>query len=236
MALLSRSRIMSAFIGLFLVASVLVLAGPVRGETANLPVTVTASPTTNLSDGDVVSINIDAQSPPNASASQIFGADARVCKPNAVIDFSADFNPTQTGNCVLNPLSAGTDAKTTVATAPPNLTAAFSFKVGVGTDNYQTQGGDNGSITCGPANPCKLVVKLQVPGTVAFASFPLTYAGAATVPGTPAAPTAVAGNAKATVSWTAPASDGGATIDGYTDLHPGGLTCALGPPAVSSRG
>src|SRR5207253_502531 len=38
----------------------------------------------------------------------------------------------------------------------------------------------------------------------------------ATVPGAPTAASATAGNASATVSWTAPASDGGSAITSYT--------------------
>lgn len=220
-------RLLSVIVGLVLAASMLALAGPAKAETPNLPVTVTATPTTNLNDGDVVAIHVDAQSPPNAVASQIFGAEARVCKPDAVIDFSADFNPTQMGNCVSKPLSPGTDSKTTVATAPPNLVADLTFKVGVGTDEYETQGGDPVSITCGPNKPCKLVVKLQVPGAVNFASFPLTYAGStATAPGAPTAVTGTPGNGTVTVGWTAPASNGGSPITGYTvTAAPGGATC-----------
>ncbi|MFN9913400.1 MAG: Ig-like domain-containing protein, partial [Pirellulaceae bacterium] len=47
-----------------------------------------------------------------------------------------------------------------------------------------------------------------------------------TVPGAPTAASAVAGNAQATVSWTAPASNGGSAITSYTATSsPGGLTC-----------
>ena len=46
------------------------------------------------------------------------------------------------------------------------------------------------------------------------------------LPGTPTSVTATAGNAQATVSWTAPANNGGATITGYTvNSTPGSLTC-----------
>ena len=42
------------------------------------------------------------------------------------------------------------------------------------------------------------------------------FSDAATVPGAPTIGTATAGNAEATVTWTAPASDGGAAITSYT--------------------
>jgi hypothetical protein len=48
-----------------------------------------------------------------------------------------------------------------------------------------------------------------------------------TVPGTPTGASAVAGNAQAAVSWTAPATDGGSAITGYAvTSSPGSLTCA----------
>jgi len=47
-----------------------------------------------------------------------------------------------------------------------------------------------------------------------------------TVPGAPTAVLAVAGNGSALVSWSAPASTGGAAISGYTvTASPGGRTC-----------
>ena len=52
------------------------------------------------------------------------------------------------------------------------------------------------------------------------------YPAANSVPGTPTGVTASAGNAQATVSWTAPASNGGAAITGYTvTSSPGGKQC-----------
>ena len=47
-----------------------------------------------------------------------------------------------------------------------------------------------------------------------------------TPPGAPTSPTATAGNAQATVSWTAPVSSGSSAIDAYTvTSSPGGKTC-----------
>jgi PKD repeat protein len=46
------------------------------------------------------------------------------------------------------------------------------------------------------------------------------------VPGAPTGVTATAGNGQATVTWSAPGSDGGSPITGYTvTASPGGLTC-----------
>ena len=52
-----------------------------------------------------------------------------------------------------------------------------------------------------------------------------TIAVTSTVPGAPTIGTAIAGNAQASVAFTAPASDGGSAITGYTATSsPGGLT------------
>ena len=51
-------------------------------------------------------------------------------------------------------------------------------------------------------------------------------AGGNTAPGAPTGVSAAAGNAQATVSWVAPASNGGSAITGYTvTSNPGNLTC-----------
>jgi len=56
----------------------------------------------------------------------------------------------------------------------------------------------------------------------------------AVVPGAPLIGTATAGNAQATVNFTAPASAGGASITGYTATsNPGGITATAGSSATS---
>ena len=73
-------------------------------------------------------------------------------------------------------------------------------------------------------------------GAASTASSAVTPEAPETAPGAPTGVSAVAGNASAVVSWTAPASDGGSAITGYTvTSSPGNITCtaASSPCTVS---
>ncbi len=56
-----------------------------------------------------------------------------------------------------------------------------------------------------------------------------------TVPDAPAAPTAIAGNGSADVSWTAPANDGGSAILGYAVRSSEGQSVTVGPKTLSAQ-
>jgi len=72
-------------------------------------------------------------------------------------------------------------------------------------------------------------------GAPSAASNSVTPAASSTAPGAPTIGTATAGNAQATVTWTAPASTGGSAITGYTVTStPGGKTASAGAGATTA--
>lgn len=219
-------------------AVVPMLSSPAAAESTGVPTTTTATahsvahvyspapiPTiSGLSDGDTISIQVDAK-----PASAIFGVEARECAGSANISNLSDFSPFQSGQCILTALGTG-DLHTSTATAPPNQTASLDFKVGEGTETFLEQDGVTSStITCDDTHPCQLVLREQTSGSDNpdnYIHYNLSFGAAATVPGAPTGVSAVAGNASATVSWSAPGSDGGSPITGYTvTSSPGAKTC-----------
>jgi len=65
------------------------------------------------------------------------------------------------------------------------------------------------------------------PAGQAYQHFDISFAAPATAPGAPTALVGTPGNGQASLSWTAPASDGGAAIDSYT------ITPSVGAPIVT---
>lgn len=199
-------------------------------ESSQVPATVTVTPSTGLVDGSQLTVRADA-----LSGYVIYGMTARLCKGSASINLAADYAPTQGGNCISEPLSVGSDAKTQVATTAPYQSADLTFRVGLGQQTFTTQFGESVTIGCGPTeSACKLTIELNVGGSGAYGaisgkvykSIPLLYAGTPVAPDAPANPSAVAGDSQATVSWNVPPSDGGRTITAYeVTSSPEGRTC-----------
>lgn len=72
-----------------------------------------------------------------------------------------------------------------------------------------------------------LVVLTMVGGATALLAAPAWAGKGPKKPGKPTGVTATAGNASATVSWTAPVDDGGSPVTGYVATSkPGGITCS----------
>ena len=107
-----------------------------RRTRSTCPLVVTVSKTSGLHNGDTIKIHVVP-----TSGSDVYGVEARMCAEKAGLDLETDFYPNQTGNCVLNALSTGTDTHTQVAVDPPYRSADLTFKVGVGRDRYTTEYG-----------------------------------------------------------------------------------------------
>ena len=103
-------------------------------------------------------------------------------------------------------------------------TGTLTFEPGVTTQVVRVD-----LLNCGLANPGTFTFCLSsaVNGTIESACTTVTIVETATVPGASPAPTAVAGNQSAAVSFTAPTSDGGDTVYSYTvTADPGGETAS----------
>lgn len=146
---------------------------PAGAETASVPVTVTAAPTTGLVDGSSVTVTV------TAGSSVIYGIEARQCSSAGAIDYIADFSPTVSGKCTPTALgSAGADAFKTVTSVSPYSTATLTFKVGKGTSgSFSLQSGGTATVQCDETHACKLTLLLQVAGGTVFQSFPLGWDG-----------------------------------------------------------
>ncbi len=130
----------------------------------------------------------------------------------ASTNFSVGVTPvggTITGTVVVTPSDAsggGTFAPTSVSLSSGAPTGTFTYTPNSTVTTRTISVTNNGSLT----NPTSI-------------SYSVT--AAATVPGAPTIGTATGGDASASVTFTAPASNGGATITGYTvTSSPGGFT------------
>jgi hypothetical protein len=92
-----------------------------------------------------------------------------------------------------------------------------------------SSGTPTGTFTYTPASTGAKTISVTNNGALSNPSnITYTVSASATAPGAPTIGTAVAGNASATVPFTAPASDGGSVITGYTATSsPGGFTGTL---------
>ena len=111
----------------------------------------------------------------------------------------------------ISPTSGPTAGGTSVTITGTGLTGATAVKFGANAATGVVVNSATSVTATSPAGTGTVDVTVTNPnGTSATsAADHFTYL---TVPGTPGGVTAVAGNAQATVSWTAPASNGGATI------------------------
>jgi sortase A len=144
-----------------LVTGVVVAFGGAPSSVAAGNYTITATPTTNVVDGQRVSVNVKA-----ASGFQIFGVELRECRLDATYTVRADMLP-PAGKCPLGTVSSSADQVvirgssngiTTVTQTPDGAT--IPIKVGVGTVEWALNDGSKASLTCDPDHPCALVAQI----------------------------------------------------------------------------
>jgi hypothetical protein len=138
--------------------------------TPSMPLSATVSGNSGVRSGDVVKVRAE----PNAG-SQMYGIDARLCRGDVGISNEGAFRPTVGGNCIIDPLAPDTDAVVNLENPTPDKGLDVEFRVGTGTTTFKTQSGKDATITCGPSNPCQIVLKLQYPNGFGFQAFPVTF-------------------------------------------------------------
>jgi uncharacterized protein (TIGR02145 family) len=184
--------------------------GGLTGTGTGTPITVTG-----LTNGTAYTFTVVATNAVGSSvASSASAAVTPATIPGAPTSVTAVAGNAQATVSFTAPSSTGGSAITgyTVTSSPGGLT-------GTGTGTPITVTG----LTNGTAYTFTVVATNAVGNSVASSAS--TAVTPATVPGAPTIGTAVAGNAQATVSFTAPSSTGGSAITGYTvTSSPGGLT------------
>lgn len=138
--------------------------------TPTMPLSVKAQGNSKVNSGDVVTVRAE----PNAG-SLMYGVDARLCRGDIGISNESAFRPTVGGNCIIDPLSPGTDAVVNLENPTPEQGLDVEFRVGAGSTTFKTQSGKDVTITCGPSNPCQIVLKLQYPNGFGFQGIPVTF-------------------------------------------------------------
>lgn len=157
------------------------------------------------------------------------------------------YGPTAPGAPTGVSATAGNAQATVSFTAPPTDGGApITSYTATATD--ETNSANGGQVASGSSSPIT-VTGLTNGNTYTFrvtatnrvgtgpASTPSNAVVPATVPGAPTGVSAIAGNAQATVSWTAPATNGSA-ITSYTVMSSGGQQClwATGPLTCTVTG
>lgn len=157
----------SALLVVLLVGVGLVFLPPGAGPAAALPspVTVTVTPTSEVIDGQRLTINIKT-----SASHPVYQAEAQVCRPG--VDYAISTGPRPAPdfalggeNCPKNGLS--TSAQGTVSSqftfryAPTPEGETMYLRVGVGVVAWTTNDGAEQTLRCDEANPCVLVVQVR---------------------------------------------------------------------------
>lgn len=138
--------------------------------TPGMPVAVTVSNNESIASGSVVAIRAEPE-----QQSELYGVEARLCRADAAVLDDGMFTPTLGGVCTPTALAPETDARLSKIGTPPYQGIDLDFRVGVGSHTFLTQFNGDATVTCGPANPCQIVLKLQYPNGFGFRGIPVTF-------------------------------------------------------------
>jgi len=217
---MSIRRVASVASWAFLVFAAMFVGGlypfsslPAQGQVDGVSgsITITASPITDLVDGSVVNVHVEAKD------TQIYSLTAHTCMPGKVtgdhaFDFAGPFCPNV-------PIGSG-DLAAQVA-LPGATSADLAVKVGAGHVDWHNGLGFPYSITCGPGTPCDLVIRAEITNSTAYYQIPLCYGS-----GCPAAaPVPVGATAQQVTSAPTP-----------TTAPPPTTTTAAPPAAAPAEG
>jgi hypothetical protein len=165
-----RRRVTRAAVVLMLLAGVVVVMTQDRVRAAvqtvpSSPVTVTVDPTSDIVDGQRLTINVKTD-----ASHVVYQAEAQVCRPG--VDYATSTGPRPAAdfflggaNCPKNGLS--TSAQSTVSSqftfkyAPTPDGDTMYLRVGVGIAAWTTNEGEEQTLRCDEANPCVLVVQVR---------------------------------------------------------------------------
>jgi hypothetical protein len=158
------------------IAPIPTIAGVQPAGADTQPWTVSATPTTNVSDGQRVTVSVHT-----TPAFPLYSAEVALCRGGATYTVLADINPAN-GKCSSTPVSTSGDIKIDkalygIADQPDG--AKITFHVGSGVAKWSAPPSKQVfTYTCDVDNPCTLVVQMAggIPATSdLFWTTPITY-------------------------------------------------------------
>ena len=216
--------------------SIAILAPGASADTGTTgPVSVSITPTTNLTDGQPITVTGTLASP------GFFEIRAHICVAGtgAVLTPGDTFDFGYQGTYCSKTAPGAGDREQVQAYSGAETAASLTFKAGVtGPGGVTWQDEDTNAthtLNCDATHACELVVQFQTSqaGGPFYFSSPLHFAAPATNPGPVTGVTATPGNGQVNVSWTAPASDGNSPIDKYIVSQNGVALPPVPAPATS---
>ncbi len=145
-------------------------------------------------------VNVKADAPGNV---QIYEIAVHLCTHGANVRNSYDFG--YQGSACTNTAIGGGDAEKVASFANGVQSATLrSFKLGVGTVQWVNELGYPYELTCGPGQPCDLVVRLQITDATVFFTAPMCFDATCPADPPPTPPTTVVAAGSAGPGESAP--------------------------------